>query len=107
MSNLTKSEDLENITETENIEYILNVKKNNIYYGLCDKIKIPNFSNKKIWLDVEKILGKNNVRNIQGIRLKQDDLINEVNKLNNMNKLLIIIIVILILLNLFTNKKLI
>ena len=85
----------------------VNVKKNNIYYGLCDRIKIPNFSNKKIWLDIEKILGKNNVRNIQGIRLKQDDLINEVNKLNNMNKLLIIMIIILILFNIFSNIKLI
>ena len=49
----------------------------NIYYGLCDKIKL--FGLKKIIeLDIEKILGKNNLRNIQSLRLKHNILIKEI-----------------------------
>ena len=83
------------------IEYILNEKKNNLYYGLCDKINIPRLDKYNIYLDIEKILGKNNLRNIQGIRLKQEDLLNEVNKLNKINKLLLVLIGILLLINFF------
>ena len=83
------------------IEYILNTKKNNLYYGLCDKINIPRLDKYNIYLDIEKILGKNNLRNIQGIRLKQEDLLNEVNKLNKINKLLLVLIGILLLINFF------
>lgn len=93
--------DSNNSSSKYSIEYILNEKKNNIYYGLCDKINIPRINKYNIYLDIEKILGKNNLRNIQGIRLKQEDLVNEVSKLNKINKLLLIMICILLLLNFF------
>jgi len=94
--------DLSDITSKSlTIEYILNEKKNNLYYGLCDKINIARLDKYNIYLDLEKILGKNNLRNIQGIRLKQEDLVNEVSKLNKINKLLLVMIGILLLINFF------
>mgnify|MGYP006158646469 CR=1 FL=1 len=81
----------------ESIEYIKNNNSENIYYGLCDKIKL--FGSKKtIELDVEKILGKNNLRNIQSLRLKHNMLITEINNLNRINTLLVIIIIIIVIL---------
>ena len=81
----------------ESIQYINNNDIQNIYYGLCDKIKL--FGLKKIIeLDIEKILGKNNLRNIQSLRLKHNILIKEINNLNQINTLLVIIIIIIVIL---------
>lgn len=81
----------------ESIQYINNNDSQNIYYGLCDKIKL--FGLKKIIeLDIEKILGKNNLRNIQSLRLKHNILIKEINNLNQINTLLVIIIIIIVIL---------
>ena len=85
---------------TYSIEYIINDNEEDLYFGLFDKIRIPKISRKIIYLNLEKILGKNKVRNIQGIRIKNDELLKEVNNLNNINKILIIIIIIIILVNL-------
>jgi hypothetical protein len=94
---MTKTEsDSDNTSLTYSIEYILNEKKNNIYYGLCDKINIPRLNKYNIYLDIEKILGKNNLRNIQGIRLKQEDLLDEISRINKINKLLILLICIIL-----------
>ena len=82
------------------IKYIENNDRGNLYYGLCDRIKIPKLTNKEIYLDLEKILGKNNVRNMQGIRLRQEDLNTEINKLNNINRILLIVIIIFASINL-------
>ena len=80
----------------ESIQYINNNDSENIYYGLCDKIKV--FGSKNIiQLDIEKILGKNNLRNIQSLRLKHNMLIKEINNLNRTNTLLVIIIIIIVI----------
>ena len=81
----------------ESIEYINNNDSENIYYGLCDKIRLYG-SKKIIELDIEKILGKNNLRNIQSLRLKHNMLINEINNLNKRNLSLVIILIIIIVL---------
>ena len=86
-------------TRSYSVEYIINKDEENLYFGLCDKIKIPDLSKNKIYLDLEKILAKNSVRNIQGVRLKQTELLNEINNLNKINRILIILIVIIILVN--------
>jgi len=86
-------------TRSYSIEYILNVDEENIYFGLCDKIKIPDLSKNKIYLNLEKILAKNKVRDIQGLRLKQNDLLKEVDNLNKINRILILVIVVIILVN--------
>ena len=80
----------------ESIQYINNNDSENIYYGLCDKIKVFG-SNKIIELDIEKILGKNNLRNIQSLRLKHNILVKEINNLNRTNTLLVIIIIIIVI----------
>ena len=86
-------------TESYSIEYIINEDEENLYFGLCDKIKIPDLSKNRIYLDLEKILAKNKVRDIQGLRLKQTDLLKEINNLNKINRILILVIVIIILVN--------
>jgi hypothetical protein len=80
----------------ESIQYINNNDSENIYYGLCDKIKLIRSKN-IIQLDIEKILGKNNLRNIQSLRLKHNMLIKEINNLNRTNTLLVIIIIIIVI----------
>jgi hypothetical protein len=87
------------------IRYIENNDRVNLYHGLCDKIIIPKLSKKEIYLDLEKILGKNNVRNMQGIRLRQEDLKLEIDKLNNINRVLLILIIILMVINLVSAIK--
>ncbi len=91
--------------KTLTINYILNDDEDGLYFGLYDKIEIPKLSRKKIYLDLEKILGKNNVRNIQGVRIKQDELLKEVYNLNKINRILIIIIIIIILVNIISIIK--
>jgi hypothetical protein len=86
-------------TESYSIEYIINEDEENIYFGLCDKIKISDLSKNKIYLDLEKILAKNKVRDIQGLRLKQTDLLKEIDNLNKINRILIILIIVIILVN--------
>tara|TARA_B000000557_G_scaffold161455_1_gene130986 strand:+ start:65 stop:337 length:273 start_codon:yes stop_codon:yes gene_type:complete len=87
------------------IGYIENTDRSNLYFGLCDRIKIPKLTSKEIHLDLEKILGKNNVRNIQGIRLRQEDLKTEIDKLNNINRILLILIIIFASVNLISAIK--
>ena len=88
------------MTRSYSIEYIINDNEEDLYFGLFDKIRIGEISRKIIYLNLEKILGKNRVRNIQGIRIKNDELLKEVKNLNNIKKILIIIIIIIILINL-------
>ena len=88
-------------TRSYTIEYLLNEDEENLYFGLCDKIKIPDLSKNKIYLDLEKILSKNKVRDIQGVRLKQNELLGEINNLNKINRILILIIIIIIIVNIY------
>ena len=82
----------------KSIEYINNSDSGDIYYGLCDKINVTNNGSKHIIeLDIEKILGKYNLRNIQSIRLKHQVLVNEINSFNRRNLLLLSFLVIIII----------
>jgi len=92
-------------TRTYTIEYLLNKSEDNLYYGLCDKILISKLSKKKINLDLEKILGKSNIRNIQGVRIKNSELLKEVSNLNNINRLLILLLVIILCSNIYLSIK--